>query len=107
MPISPKYILIVAAIIVCPSFICGVNLSAYTQGEDILADDRLLFLLDSGLAGEIRAGSAEGEYRPPRTIKGSFQRFFPESWEMSSLDGKGNDILTEEMVIVIEYFEEA
>ena len=32
---------------------------------------------------------------------------FPRSWKMSSLDGKGNDILTEEMVIVIEWFEEA
>jgi len=32
---------------------------------------------------------------------------FPKSWKMSSLDGKGNDVLTEEMVIVIEYFEEA
>ena len=32
---------------------------------------------------------------------------FPKSWKMSSLDGKGNDVLTEEMVICIEYFEEA
>jgi len=32
---------------------------------------------------------------------------FPKSWKMSALDGKGNDILTEEMVIAIEYFEEA
>jgi phage tail-like protein len=32
---------------------------------------------------------------------------FPKSWKMSSLDGKGNDVLTEEMVVVIEYFEEA
>lgn len=32
---------------------------------------------------------------------------FPKSWKMSSLDGKGNDVLTEEMVIVIEWFEEA
>ncbi len=32
---------------------------------------------------------------------------FPKSWKRSSLDGKGNDVLTEEMVIVIEWFEEA
>ena len=32
---------------------------------------------------------------------------FPKSWKMSSLDGKGNDVLTEEIVIAIEYFEEA
>jgi len=32
---------------------------------------------------------------------------FPKSWKVSSLDGKGNDVLTEEVVIVIEYFEEA
>jgi len=32
---------------------------------------------------------------------------FPKSWKMSSLDGKGNDVLTEEVVIVIEWFEEA
>jgi len=32
---------------------------------------------------------------------------FPKSWKVSSLDGKGNDVLTEEIVIVIEYFEEA
>ncbi|MFC2038767.1 phage tail protein [Chloroflexota bacterium] len=32
---------------------------------------------------------------------------FPESWKLSSLDGKGNDVLTEEIVIVIEWFEEA
>ena len=32
---------------------------------------------------------------------------FPKSWELASLDGKGNDVLTEEMVIVIEWFEEA
>jgi phage tail-like protein len=32
---------------------------------------------------------------------------FPKSWKMSALDGKGNDILTEEMVICIEWFEEA
>ncbi len=31
---------------------------------------------------------------------------FPKSWKMSSLDGKGNDVLTEEMVIVVEWFEE-
>ena len=32
---------------------------------------------------------------------------FPKSWKISSLDGKGNDVLTEEMAIVIEWFEEA
>ena len=32
---------------------------------------------------------------------------FPKSWKISSLDGKGNDVLTEEIVIVIERFEEA
>ena len=32
---------------------------------------------------------------------------FPKSWKMSSMDGKGNDVLTEEVVIVIEWFEEA
>ncbi len=32
---------------------------------------------------------------------------FPKSWKVASLDGKGNDVLTEEMTIVIEYFEEA
>lgn len=32
---------------------------------------------------------------------------FPKSWKLSSLDGKGNDVLTEEVVIVIEWFEEA
>lgn len=32
---------------------------------------------------------------------------FPKSWKMSALDGKGNDVLTEEMVICIEWFEEA
>lgn len=31
---------------------------------------------------------------------------FPKSWKMSSLDGKGNDVLTEEMVVVTEYFVE-
>ena len=35
------------------------------------------------------------------------QQCFPKSWKMSSLDGKGNDVLTEEIVIAIEYFEEA
>jgi len=32
---------------------------------------------------------------------------FPRSWKLISLDGKGNDVLTEEIVIVIEWFEEA
>jgi phage tail-like protein len=32
---------------------------------------------------------------------------FPKSWKISSLDGKSNDVLTEEIVIVIEWFEEA
>lgn len=32
---------------------------------------------------------------------------FPRSWKLSSLDGKGNDVLVEEIVIVIEWFEEA
>ena len=34
---------------------------------------------------------------------------FPKSWKLSplSMDGKGNDVITEEMVIVIEWFEEA
>jgi len=32
---------------------------------------------------------------------------FPKSWKMATLDGKGNDVLTEEMVIVCEYFMEA
>jgi phage tail-like protein len=31
---------------------------------------------------------------------------FPKSWKISSLDGKGNDVITEEMVVVIEWFEE-
>lgn len=31
---------------------------------------------------------------------------FPKSWKMSSLDGKGNDVLTEELVFVLEWFEE-
>jgi len=32
---------------------------------------------------------------------------FPKSWKISSMDAKGNDVLTEEVVIVIEWFEEA
>ena len=32
---------------------------------------------------------------------------FPKSWELSTLDSEGNDVLVEEMVIVIEWFEEA
>ncbi len=32
---------------------------------------------------------------------------FPKSWKVSSLDDKGNAVLTEEVVIAIEYFEEA
>ena len=32
---------------------------------------------------------------------------FPKSWKLAPLDGKGNDVLTEELVIVIEWFEEA
>jgi len=32
---------------------------------------------------------------------------FPKSWKVSSLDAKGNDVMTEEIVIVIEWFEEA
>ncbi|MBN1946499.1 MAG: phage tail protein [Bradymonadales bacterium] len=31
---------------------------------------------------------------------------FPKSWKVSSLDGKGNDVMTEEIVIALEYFEE-
>jgi phage tail-like protein len=32
---------------------------------------------------------------------------FPKSWKISSLDGKGNDAMTEELVFVLEWFEEA
>jgi phage tail-like protein len=32
---------------------------------------------------------------------------FPKSWKLSTLDGKGNDLVTEELVIAIEWFEEA
>lgn len=32
---------------------------------------------------------------------------WPRSWKISGFDGKANDVLTEEMVIVIEWFEEA
>jgi phage tail-like protein len=32
---------------------------------------------------------------------------WPSSWKSSSLDGKGSGVLTEEVVVVIEYFEEA
>jgi phage tail-like protein len=32
---------------------------------------------------------------------------FPKSWKISSLDGKGNDVVTEEMVVAIEWFEDA
>jgi len=32
---------------------------------------------------------------------------FPRSWKLTPLDGKSGDILMEELVIVIEYFEEA
>ncbi len=34
-------------------------------------------------------------------------RCFPKSWKVSSFAGKGNDVLTEEVVIVVEYFDEA
>src|SRR3989344_1586831 len=37
----------------------------------------------------------------------NFFECFPTSWKMGSLDGKGNDVLTEEVVIVIEQFEES
>jgi phage tail-like protein len=30
---------------------------------------------------------------------------FPKSWKMGSFDGKGNDVLTEEIVVVTEWFE--
>ncbi len=32
---------------------------------------------------------------------------WPKSWKISSPDGEGNDVLTEEMVLVIEWFQEA
>jgi hypothetical protein len=32
---------------------------------------------------------------------------FPKSWKVSALDGKGNDAHTEELVVIIEWFEEA
>lgn len=32
---------------------------------------------------------------------------WPSTWKLSSLDGKGNDVLVEEVVITIEYFEKA
>jgi phage tail-like protein len=32
---------------------------------------------------------------------------WPSTWKFSSLDGKGNDVLVEEVVVVIEYFEKA
>jgi hypothetical protein len=52
------------------------------QEDDILTEDRLLFLPDSNLAGEISGGSMESQPRHPRTIKGSFQSFIPESREI-------------------------
>ena len=32
---------------------------------------------------------------------------WPKQWKMVPTDGEGNDVLTEEVVIVIEWFEEA
>ena len=32
---------------------------------------------------------------------------FPKSWKVSSMDGKGNDVLVEELVFTMEWFEEA
>lgn len=32
---------------------------------------------------------------------------FPRTWKMSSMDARGNEVLTEEVVVVIESFEEA
>lgn len=37
----------------------------------------------------------------------NFFEAWPSKWKISSLDGKGNDVLVEEVVIVIEWFEEA
>ncbi|MFC1873688.1 phage tail protein [Chloroflexota bacterium] len=37
----------------------------------------------------------------------NFFECFPKSWKLSSLDSKGNDVLTEEIVIIVEWFEEA
>jgi hypothetical protein len=36
-----------------------------------------------------------------------FYDCFPKSWKVSSLDSKGDDAITEELVVVIEWFEEA
>jgi len=46
--------------------------------------------------------SASGEVK-----RWNFFECFPKSWKLSTLDGKGNDVLTEEIVIVVEWFEEA
>jgi phage tail-like protein len=32
---------------------------------------------------------------------------WPSSWKLANLEGKGNDVLSEEVVVVIEYFEKA
>lgn len=37
----------------------------------------------------------------------NFYEAWPSKWKLSSLDGKGNDVLVEEVVVVIEWFEEA
>ena len=55
---------------------------------------------------------ARDEGSPTVEPRGELKRWnlidaFPKSWKVSSLDGKGNDAPTEELVVIIEWFEEA
>lgn len=39
------------------------------------------------------------------TARYNLYNCWPASWKLTSLDGKGNDVLVEEVVVAIEYFE--
>ena len=89
------------------------GLSANVEGPVKKGKGKKLVLKDCSFKKKSLLGKIVREKKEPVTFDlgvssvKSWNLFgcWPKQWKINGLDGKGNDILTEEMVIVIEWFE--
>ena len=74
-----------------------IEKARFGGGEEPLSKTVTIILYQIG-----KDGKTEKEVR-----RWTCMSAFPKSWRITSLDGKENDVLTEEIVLVIDYFEES
>ena len=65
-----------------------------TRGQAVELDERAL--------GQVSAGGLGSLIRRTATITPDHRRTPPEVWRIDGFDGKGNDVVTEEVTLVVE-----